>query len=93
MYFIQNKRKRVQTKKREYCICLDSKARLVLPLEIRDSIGIKTKEKILLSMSPAKDDRVVIELMKAPQILSSNSELQPCSKNASYLVQKMRCKK
>ncbi|MBU0590678.1 AbrB/MazE/SpoVT family DNA-binding domain-containing protein [Candidatus Micrarchaeota archaeon] len=87
MYFTSNKPKKVQNKKLEYCIRLDAKARLVLPLEIRDALGIKTKDKLLLSVSTTNDDKVIIELTKVPQDLSSSSELQPCSKNASYVCQ------
>jgi len=56
-------------------IRLDRKARLVLPLEIRDAIGIKTGDKILLSVSAVKNGKVIIELAKA----SENTESCACS--------------
>lgn len=67
-------------------IRLDRKARLVLPLEIRDAIGIKTGDKLLLSVSAAEDDRVVIEIAKAPE--NSDSKVQAYSRNVGYLKKK-----
>jgi len=67
-----------------FFIRLDSKARLVLPLEIRDAIGIKTGDKILLSVSAVQDGKVAIELAKAPENLESCA----CSRNAGYVEKK-----
>jgi len=70
-----------------YFICLDKKGRLVLPLEIRDALGIKTNGKILFSVSAAqggKDGsggRIIIELAKAPE----NIDGIPCSKNCKTI--------
>lgn len=50
---------------KKYCIALDSKARLVLPLEIRDALGVKKNEKILLSFSTAQSDQILIGVAKA----------------------------
>jgi len=64
-----------------YVIALDSKARLVLPLEIRDALGVRKNEKILFSVSnarPEDNDRIVIiEIAKAPGSIDGT----PCSKN------------
>jgi len=49
-------------------------------LEIRDAIGIKTGDKILLSVSAAGDGRVVIELAKA----SDKNIGVKCSRNCAY---------
>ncbi|MBU0532756.1 AbrB/MazE/SpoVT family DNA-binding domain-containing protein [Candidatus Micrarchaeota archaeon] len=65
---------------------LDKKARLVLPLEIREAINIKTGDKILFSVSSATDGKITIEVAKAPKNLDS----YPCSKNGAYVK---RCKK
>ena len=74
----------------EILIRLDKKGRLVLPLEIRDAINIKPGEKILLSVSSAKNSKVIVEIAKAPE----NIESQKCSRNAAYIKQKIkRCKK
>ncbi|MFP3950480.1 MAG: AbrB/MazE/SpoVT family DNA-binding domain-containing protein [Candidatus Micrarchaeia archaeon] len=59
---------------------LDKKGRLVLPLEIRDALGIKNGEKILLSVSSAKDSAVTIRVAKA----LPDSECCPYSRNGSY---------
>lgn len=67
-------------------IRLDRKARLVLPLEIRDAIGIKSGDKILLSVSAAGDGRVVVELAKALE--DSDSRVQVYSRNSGYLKEK-----
>lgn len=67
---------------------LDKKARLVLPIEIREAIGIEPDKKILISVSAVKDGKVTIEIAKAPQNIESDSELQPYSRNGSYLVKK-----
>ena len=69
-------------------IRLDRKARLVLPLEIRDAIGIKAGDKILLSVIAANDGKVTIELAKAPENIKSCAY----SRNAGY-VEKRRCEK
>jgi bifunctional DNA-binding transcriptional regulator/antitoxin component of YhaV-PrlF toxin-antitoxin module len=71
-------------------IRLDSKARLVLPLEIRDAIGIKTGDKILFSASATEKGGVVVKLAKAPDNLESCA----CSRNAGYVKKKqLGCKK
>jgi bifunctional DNA-binding transcriptional regulator/antitoxin component of YhaV-PrlF toxin-antitoxin module len=64
-----------------YFIGLDKKARLVLPLEIREAIEIKKGEKILLSISAAKEGKISMELAKAPD----NIELYPYSRNGAYV--------
>ncbi len=71
----------------DFLIRLDRKARLVLPLEIREAIGIKTGEKILLSVSVAKENKVTIEVAKAPDVESC-----PYSRNGAYVKNKKRCK-
>jgi hypothetical protein len=55
-------------------------------LEIREAIGIETGDKILLSISTAKNGKVRIEVAKAPEDIESYS----CSKNGAYVK---RCKK
>lgn len=66
---------------------LDSKARLVLPLEIRDAIKIKPGEKILLSVSAANEGKMTLVLAKAPNALTSD-EVIISSKNAAYVKRK-----
>ena len=66
---------------KRYIIALDSKARLVLPLELRDALGIKNRDKILLSVSAGRDGRVIIELAKANGALAEVK----CSRNCAYL--------
>ena len=70
----------------EYIIALDSKARLVLPLEIRDYLGIGKKEKLLLSASAADGGKVTLSIAKAPEF--SETELRLCSKNGAYVLRK-----
>lgn len=65
-------------------IGLDSKARLVLPLEIRDALDIKTNGKILISVSDAKNGEVILRLAKAPAAVQSCA----CSRNAGYVEKK-----
>lgn len=65
---------------------LDKKGRLVLPLEIRDAINIKTGEKILLSIGAAKDGKVDVKIAKAPEGIESYA----FSKNGSYVKKKKR---
>jgi len=70
----------------EYLIRLDSKARLVLPLEIREALGIETNGKIVISVSSAQVGKVILELSKA-----SNSDIENSisfSKNGKYLNKK-----
>jgi len=62
-------------------IRLDNKARLVLPLEIRDALGIRKNEKILLSFSDAKGKKITVDLAKAPE----NVESRAFSRNGSYV--------
>lgn len=61
-------------------IRLDRKARLVLPLEIRDAIGIKTGDKILFSVSADEAGKIVITLAKA----SDKDAGVKCSRNCAY---------
>ena len=73
-----------------FFIRLDSKARLVLPLEIRDAIGIRNGEKILLSISAAQGGKVIVGVVKAPE----NMESCAFSRNGSYVKnKKWRCGK
>lgn len=64
-----------------YVIALDSKARLVLPLEIRDALGVRKNEKILFSVSTARQGDnggiISIEIAKAPDNIDGTT----CSKN------------
>lgn len=53
-------------------------------MEIRDAIGIKTGEKILLSVSAAGDGRIIIGIAKAPEGVESCA----CSRNAGYAEKK-----
>lgn len=62
----------------DYCIALDSKARLVLPLEIRDALGIPKKGKILFSVSAAGRGAFLVEIRKAS---GSPADYVPFSKN------------
>jgi bifunctional DNA-binding transcriptional regulator/antitoxin component of YhaV-PrlF toxin-antitoxin module len=57
---------------RSILIALDSKARLVLPLEIRDALGVKKNEKILFSFSAAKNGRVLVKVAKATVVNADN---------------------
>ena len=74
----------------DFFIGLDSKGRLVLPLEIREALGIKTNGKIAITISDSgairRSDRVILELAKASEndIASSIS----FSKNGRYLKEK-----
>lgn len=52
-------------KSTDFWIRLDSKARLVLPLEIRDSLGIEKNGKILLSVSQGQDGNFILGVAKA----------------------------
>jgi bifunctional DNA-binding transcriptional regulator/antitoxin component of YhaV-PrlF toxin-antitoxin module len=65
---------------------LDAKARLVLPLSIRDCLNIKSKDQILLSVSSISENFVTIKLAKAPEICQLN--LRVFSKNGSYIKNK-----
>lgn len=67
---------------KRFLICLDSKARLVLPLEIREAIGIETNGKILVSVSAGQSDKVILELSKASDRDAAGSVT--CSKNCAY---------
>jgi bifunctional DNA-binding transcriptional regulator/antitoxin component of YhaV-PrlF toxin-antitoxin module len=64
-------------------IKLDAKNRLVLPLEIRDALGIKNNEKITFSASAGQNrncGRITITLAKA------NGETgAKCSRNCEIL--------
>ena len=62
-----------------YVIALDSKARLVLPLEIRDALGVRKNEKILFSVSSVicAGGKITVEIAKA----SDSIDGIPCSKN------------
>ncbi|MEK6981771.1 MAG: AbrB/MazE/SpoVT family DNA-binding domain-containing protein [Candidatus Micrarchaeota archaeon] len=62
---------------------LDSKARLVLPLEIRDTLNVKKNEKILISVSDAKEDKITIEISK-PSI-SDETDSISYSRNGKYV--------
>ena len=66
-----------------YLIALDSKARLVLPLEIREALGIKTNGKITISVSTIQDGKVILKLSKASDSDIANSI--SFSKNGKYL--------
>ncbi|HIE53990.1 MAG TPA: hypothetical protein EYP90_02215 [Chromatiaceae bacterium] len=57
-------------------------------MEIREAIGIKKGEKILLSVSAAEDGKVTIEVAKAPENLESDFEQRPYSRNGAYLRKK-----
>lgn len=76
---------------RNYVIALDSKARLVLPLEVRDALGVRKNEKILFSVSAAKDKcgqgygnrNIIITVAKAGEENGIS-----CSRNVKYLEEK-----
>ncbi len=65
----------------EYVISLDSKSRLVLPLEIRDILGLDKNNRKLLLKIIMQGKTILLEIEKS-QI---NSDLTTCSKNCSYL--------
>jgi AbrB family looped-hinge helix DNA binding protein len=65
----------------DFFIRLDKKGRLVLPLEIRDAIEIKTGEKIVLSVSAVKNGKLTIGVAKAPP----DAESCAYSRNGSYV--------
>lgn len=44
---------------------MDAKNRLVLPLEIREKLGIEKNEKILISISSAQENFIKIRIAKA----------------------------
>ncbi|MEK6978917.1 MAG: AbrB/MazE/SpoVT family DNA-binding domain-containing protein [Candidatus Micrarchaeota archaeon] len=84
MYFIEQ---------RKYVIALDSKARLVLPLEIREALGIETNGKIIIriasgswpvasSQKPGANS-IIIELAKASDSDMANG--RKFSRNCAYL--------
>jgi bifunctional DNA-binding transcriptional regulator/antitoxin component of YhaV-PrlF toxin-antitoxin module len=62
---------------------LDAKARLVLPLSVRDRLNIKPKDLILLSVSSVsgEDKKITLVLAKAPE----DSSGLAFSKNGSFL--------
>lgn len=64
-------------------IKLDAKNRLVLPLEIRDALGIRNNGKITFSASPKQDgkDEITITLAKA-----KDEPGVKCSKNCENVV-------
>ena len=64
-------------------IRLDAKARLVLPLLIRDRFNIKPKDQVLLSVSAISENSITIVLAKAPENCQLNSRV--FSKNGRYL--------
>jgi bifunctional DNA-binding transcriptional regulator/antitoxin component of YhaV-PrlF toxin-antitoxin module len=64
-----------------FWIALDKKGRLVLPLEIRQALGIQTNGKILLSVSDVGDGKVIAEIAKAPE----DTEGISYSKNGKYI--------
>ncbi len=65
----------------EYVISLDSKSRLVLPLEIRDILGLDKNNRKLLLKIIMQGKTILLEIEKS-QI---NSDLTTYSKNCSYL--------
>jgi AbrB family looped-hinge helix DNA binding protein len=82
MYFISKDSYLLENEELEkILIRLDKKGRLVLPLEIREAIEIKTGEKILLSVSAANDGKVIVEIAKAPEDI----ETQAFSRNGAYV--------
>lgn len=65
-----------------YVIALDSKSRLVLPLEIRDFLGIAKSQKLLFRCRK-QEGTLLLELEKAQENTGLESVL--CSKNCAYL--------
>ena len=65
-------------------ICLDSKARLVLPLEIRRLLEIEKNGKILFSIGAVKKGVIGIRLARAPESVESRAY----SRNVSYVEEK-----
>ncbi|MEW6748234.1 MAG: AbrB/MazE/SpoVT family DNA-binding domain-containing protein [Candidatus Micrarchaeota archaeon] len=64
----------------DFWIRLDRKARLVLPLEIRESLALKSGEKILLSVSAVGDGKVTMVVAKA----GGKDSGVKCSRNCAY---------
>lgn len=60
-----------------------------MPLEIRDALGIRKNERILLSFADAKGKKIAVELAKAPE----NVESCAFSRNGGYVKTKKRCEK
>lgn len=60
---------------------MDAKNRLVLPLEIREKLGLKKNEKILLSFGSVKNGSIRIRVAKA----NGKERIRPFSKNGGEL--------
>ena len=75
------------SKSADFVIALDSKARLVLPLEIREALGIETNGKILISVSNSarQGNKVILEVSKASDSDMANGIV--FSKNGKYLIE------
>ena len=71
------------SRKRIFFIALDSKARLVLPSEIREALKIEKKGQILLSVIATSNNTVTVRLAKATISDSENSIA--FSKNGRYI--------
>ena len=69
---------------RSFCIRLDSKARLVLPLEIRSALSIGAREKVLIKVKKVRCGFVEITLAKAGEGEVSRAY----SRNGSYVIGK-----
>lgn len=70
------------SRKRIFFIRLDKKGRLVLPLEIREAIGIETNGKIRISVSNFSSGKVLLELARA----NDDSVSISYSKNGKYIM-------
>jgi AbrB family looped-hinge helix DNA binding protein len=66
---------------KELLIRLDKKGRLVLPLEIRDSLGVTPGDRVLLRIGSLQGGIASVRISRAdPEMVAI-----PCSRNAGYI--------
>jgi len=67
-----------------YFIRMDRKARIVVPIEIRQLLGISNSETLLLKIVEKLDSKILILLEKADEETLS---VRPISKNVREVIQ------
>jgi bifunctional DNA-binding transcriptional regulator/antitoxin component of YhaV-PrlF toxin-antitoxin module len=79
---VQKDGKELPSREGNLFIRLDSKARLVLPLEIREKLAVGRKEKLLISCADDGGEKITIRLAKAQERAISRAY----SKNGSEIT-------